>query len=92
MDGVSSRVGKTVGERAWGELGTHVRLSMRWSALLGAAAVPLMLAARAPLLAGLLGLTDEVQTAAAGYWAVRCAAIPLQLLCMAAAGILQVSA
>lgn len=91
VDGVSSRVGKTVGQRAWGDLATHVRLSVRWSGLLGLAAVPLLLLLRAPLLAGLLGLAGDVQHVAAGYWVVRCAAIPLQLLGMAAAGILQVT-
>ena len=90
VDGVSSRVGKTVGQRIWGELATHVQLSVRWSALLGAAAVPLLLALRTPLLAGLLDLAADVQQVAAGYWVVRSAAIPLQLLAMAAAGILQV--
>ena len=90
VDGVSARVGKTVGERAWHDLGTHVLLSVRWSAALGAAAVPFLLAVRVPVLDSLLALSGEVQAAAAGYWAVRSAAIPLQLLCMAAAGILQV--
>lgn len=90
VDGVSSRVGKTVGQRTWGELATHVQLSVRWSALLGAAAVPLLLVLRQPLLAGLLDLAADVQQVAAGYWVVRSAAIPLQLLAMAAAGILQV--
>ena len=90
VDGVSSRVGKTVGQRAWQELPTHVLLSVRWSALLGVASVPPLLLLRNPLLGGLLDLAGDVQHVAAGYWAVRSAAIPLQLLAMAAAGILQV--
>ena len=90
VDGVSSRVGKTVGQRAWSEVPTHVHLSVRWSALLGAASVPPLLLLRRPLLAGLLDLAGDVQQVAAGYWVVRSAAIPLQLLAMAAAGILQV--
>ncbi|PRW58447.1 MATE efflux family [Chlorella sorokiniana] len=89
VDGVSSRVGKTVGQRAWSELPTHVHLSVRWSALLGIISVPPLLLLRRPLLAGLLDLAGDVQQVAAGYWVVRSAAIPAQLLAMAAAGILQ---
>lgn len=89
IDGVSSKVGRSVGQRDWGSLDTHIQLSLRWSLLLGAAAVPLLLASRTPLLAWLLALAPEVQAVAAGYWLVRSAAVPLQLLCMSAAGVLQ---
>jgi Na+-driven multidrug efflux pump len=90
LDGVSSKVGRSVGQRAWGALASHVALSMRWSLLLGAAAVPLLLAAQRPLLSWLLALSGEVQSAAGGYWLIRTFLIPVQLLNMAASGILQV--
>jgi len=90
VDGVSSKVGRSVGQRDWAALGTHIRLSLSWSLLLGTVAVPLLLAARGPACGWLLGLSEDVQDAAAGYWVLRSAAIPLQLLNMAAAGILQV--
>ena len=61
VDGVSSKVGAAVGQRAWGELASDVRVSVRWSVLLGGAAVPLLLATRTPLLAWLVGLSEEVQ-------------------------------
>lgn len=91
VDGVSSKVGAAVGQRAWGQLASDVRLSVRWSLLLGGAAVPLLLAARMPLLSWAVGLSADVQQVAASYWVLRSATIPLQLLCMAGAGILQVS-
>lgn len=90
MDGVSSKVGRSCGQRDWPSLATHVQLSMRWSALLGIGAVPLLLGLRRPLCGGLLALSGEVQAAAAPYWVLRTWLIPLQLLNMSAAGILQV--
>lgn len=90
VDGVSSKVGAAVGQRAWVELASDVRLSVRWSVLLGGAAVPLLLASRLPLLSWLVGLSADVQQVAAPYWVLRSMALPLQLLCMAGAGILQV--
>ncbi|KAL4458299.1 hypothetical protein ABPG75_013164 [Micractinium tetrahymenae] len=89
VDGVSSKVGRSAGARDWPSLATHVQLSMRWSALLGAAAVPLLLALQRPLCGGVLALSAEVQAAAAYYWVLRTWATPVQLLNMAAAGILQ---
>ena len=87
---MSSQVGRTVGQRAWGELATHVRLSLRWSLALGAAAVPLLLAARVPLCSWLLALSAEVQREAAGYWLLRSLLVPVQMAAMAATGVLQV--
>lgn len=59
-------MGNAVGQRAWAELSSHVQLSVRWSLLLGAAAVPLLLATRGPVLAWLVGLSEEVQVRVAG--------------------------
>lgn len=92
MDGVSSKVGRSAGGRDWPSLATHVQLSMRWSALLGAGAVPLLLALRRPLCSGVLALPAEVQAAAAPYWVLRSWTTPVQLLNMAAAGVLQAGA
>ena len=91
VDGVSSKVGRCVGQRDWNQLGSHVRLSLGWSLAVGAAAVLPLLAARRPALQMLLGLDSETRRAAAAYWTLRCWLLPLQLLNMAALGILQVN-
>ena len=92
VDGVSSKVGRCVGSRAWAQLAAHVALSLRWSLALGAAAVPLLLAARAPLCSTVLALGEDVQAEAAGYWLLRTLLVPVQMAAMAAAGVLQVGA
>ncbi|EFN57503.1 hypothetical protein CHLNCDRAFT_143078 [Chlorella variabilis] len=89
VDGVSSKVGRCVGSRAWAQLAAHVALSLRWSLALGAAAVPLLLAARAPLCSTVLALGEDVQAEAAGYWLLRTLLVPVQMAAMAAAGVLQ---
>lgn len=81
-----------MGSRAWAQLAAHVALSLRWSLALGAAAVPLLLAARAPLCSTVLALGEDVQAEAAGYWLLRTLLVPVQMAAMAAAGVLQVGA
>jgi Na+-driven multidrug efflux pump len=90
IDGVSSKVGKCVGQRQWHQLATQVTLSLSWSLLLGGAAVPLLLLLRELLCKRLLALGEDVWQEVAPYWVLRALLIPVQMAALAAAGTLQV--
>ena len=89
VDGVSAKTGKSVGRRAWGELGARVRRSLVFAALMGMLSLVILLPLQGVLMEDVLGLEGKVLRQADGYWVLRCIQVPLMLLMMSLSGILQ---
>ena len=83
------QVGHSVARRRWAETTAHVNLSLTVALGCGIASAGLLAVLRQPVFVGLLHLTPAVQGEATPYFWLRVAAVPLQLINMAAAGILQ---
>jgi len=89
VDGVSAKTGKSVGRRAWGELGARVRRSLVFASLMGILSLAILLPLQDILMEDILGLEGKVLRQADGYWVLRCIQVPLVLLMMSLSGILQ---
>jgi hypothetical protein len=92
VDGVSAKVGKSVGRLAWGEVSARVKIALVWALSAGAVAALTLAAVRRTVMVDVLALSSEVKAEAVPYWWLRVAAVPLLLLNMAMSGILQVGA
>lgn len=92
VDGVSAKVGKSVGRLAWGEVSARVKIALVWALSAGAIAAFTLAAVRRTVMVDVLALSSEVKAEAVPYWWLRVAAVPLLLLNMAMSGILQVGA
>lgn len=89
VDGVSAKTGKSVGLRAWGELGGRVKMSLGFALGAGIIAACILSALIHPVSVDILKLTDEVQKEAEWYWWLRVGLVPILLLNMSLSGILQ---
>ena len=89
VDGVSAKTGKCVGERAWGELGGRVRMSLGFALAAGALAAVTLAAVIQPVSVHVLHLAPDVQAEARLYWRLRVLLVPILLLNMALSGTLQ---
>lgn len=89
VDGVSAKTGKSVGLRAWDELGMRVRMSLGFATCAGALASVTLAAIMRPVSVDVLRLSPEVQAEAEGYWWLRVALVPILLINMSISGILQ---
>lgn len=89
VDGVSAKTGKSVGLRAWNELGMRVRMSLGFASCAGALASVTLAAIMRPVSVDVLRLSPEVQAEAEGYWWLRVVLVPVLLINMSISGILQ---
>lgn len=89
VDGVSAKTGKSVGMRAWAELGARVRMSLGFAVCAGFLASATLTMIMRPVSVDVLRLSDEVQREAEGYWWLRVALVPVLLVNMSLSGILQ---
>eukprot|EP00897_Mesotaenium_endlicherianum_P000720 jgi/Mesen1/10649/ME000009S10441 len=86
--GVTAKVSKVVGGRAWSLVGSRIRLALISAVSMGVVASLLLLAIK-PWLFELLENSPEARTAADHYFALRVFGVPPQLLAMCTSGILQ---
>ena len=83
VDGVTAKVGRSVGAAAWAEAAGRVRMALLAAMLCGCAACGSLLLAE-PHLFALFGAAPEVARHARAYFLFRAGAVPLQ--CVATAG------
>jgi len=89
VDGVSAKTGKSVGLRAWNELGDRVKMSLGFALAAGIVASCMLAMLIHPVSVDILKLSEEVQKEAELYWWLRVGLVPILLLNMSLSGILQ---
>jgi len=89
VDGVSAKTGKSVGMRAWKDLGTKVKMSLLFSLASGCAAFFVLLCIQKPIMVNILNLSGGLLKEAEDYWMLRLLLVPILLLSMSISGILQ---
>lgn len=89
VDGVSSKVGHSVGRKRWVELGYRVRIALGFALLSGIIASLILFALKDTIDKKVLNLDSDVAFQAQGYWELRILSVPIILLNMACIGILQ---
>ena len=89
VDGVSAKVGKSVGAAQWDTVGAQVRLALQFASGVGLGAAVLWgLAERGVFL--VLGLEEDVEAHAKPFFWLMTLYMPLYVVFMATQGVLQV--
>eukprot|EP00850_Spirogloea_muscicola_P006082 SM000028S10176 [mRNA] locus=s28:808937:811922:+ [translate_table: standard] len=88
VTGVTAKVSKSVGARAWSHVGSRIRLALLCAAAAGLLALGLLAAVQRPVFE-LFGVHGDVRRPASQYYVLRMAGLPFQLLAMSTTGILQ---
>ena len=89
MDGVSAKTGKSVGRRAWRELGARVKHSLLFALAMGVLGFGVLMLLKGVLMEDILDLSGDILDQAGGFWTARALLVPLLLLNMSVSGILQ---
>lgn len=89
VDGVSAKTGKSVGRRAWRELGARVKHSLLFAVAMGVLGLSMLMLLKYFLMEDVLDLSGDILDQAYGFWTLRALLVPLLLLNMSLSGILQ---
>ncbi|KAI8103968.1 hypothetical protein M9435_006494 [Picochlorum sp. BPE23] len=89
VDGVSAKTGKSVGRRAWRELGARVKHSLLFAVAMGVLGLSMLMLLKNFLMEGVLNLSGDILDEAYGFWTLRALLVPFLLLNMSLSGILQ---